>query len=143
MATRGPLGRVLDVGTGTGILAIAARRLGASSVFAVDLDPESVTSARRHAHLNGVTFRLLRGDGGQPFRSAAFDVVLANISAPLLIERCEEIGRLAKAGGTLVLAGLLVTDLPAVTEAYSRWGRGRETEDGEWASLTVRAGVRP
>jgi ribosomal protein L11 methyltransferase len=101
-----------------------------------------VISARRHAQLNGVTLRLLRGDGGQPFRAGAFDLVLANISAPLLVERCEEIGRLARPGGALVLAGLLVTDLPAVAQAYARWGAAIPTVDGEWASLAIRQGAR-
>lgn len=141
LAALGPLGRVLDVGTGTGILAIAARRLGASPVVAADVDPESVVSARRHAQLNGVSLHLLRGDGGQPFRAGAFDLVLANISAPLLVERSDEIGRLLRPGGSLVLAGLLVADLPAVAGAYARWGAHTAREDGEWASLIVRRGA--
>lgn len=142
LAAEGPLGRVVDVGTGTGILAIAARRLGASFVVALDVDPESVASARRHSQLNDVTLRVLQGDGGRPFRPAAFDVVLANISAPLLLERRAEIARLAAPGGTLVLAGLLVTDLPAVEEAYAPFGVATATQDGEWASLCVRRPTR-
>jgi ribosomal protein L11 methyltransferase len=63
-ATRGPLGRVLDVGGGTGILAVAAALLGAPRVAAVDIDPDAVESARLHARLNDVAPRLVQGDGG-------------------------------------------------------------------------------
>src|SRR5206468_6346381 len=61
-AGRAPLGRVLDLGTGTGILAVAASRLGATAVTAVDLDPEAVGSARHHARLNGVELHIVRAD---------------------------------------------------------------------------------
>jgi len=64
LAGERPLGHVLDVGTGTGILAVAARRLGASSAVAADLDPEAVDSARLHARLNGTDYAVVRADGG-------------------------------------------------------------------------------
>jgi ribosomal protein L11 methyltransferase len=90
-----------------------------------------------------VTLRVLLGDGGGPFRPAAFDVVLANISAPLLVERAAEIGGLAAPAGVLVLAGLLVTDIAAVQEAYAPWGTATVAQDGEWASLCVRRPAGP
>lgn len=135
LAARRPLGRVLDLGSGTAILAIAAVRLGARSVVASDVDPEAVASSRAHSRLNGARVGIVRADGAAPFRAAGFDVVVANLTAPLLLERAAEIQRLVAPGGTLALSGLLVDDLPAVEAAY---GAGRSLGrriDGEWAAL--------
>jgi ribosomal protein L11 methyltransferase len=105
LAARAPLGRVLDLGAGSGILAIAALRLGAQRATAIDLDPEAVVSAAHHARLNGVGPDLLRGDGAGPFRPAAFDTIVANVSAPLLWSRSREIVGLLRPAGVLVLSG--------------------------------------
>ncbi len=132
------LGRVLDVGTGTGILAVAARRLGASGVVAADLDPEATESARRHARLNGVDLAVVRADGGAAFRPRAFDVVLANLSAPLLRARASELVAPARAGGALVLSGMLAEDVPAMMAACAHAGSLTPRVDGEWACLVGR-----
>jgi ribosomal protein L11 methyltransferase len=130
-----PLGRVLDLGAGTGLLACAAARLGAASVVASDLDPEATASARAHARLNGVGLHVVRADGGRAFLPGGFDLVLANLTAPLLIERAPEIEALCAPRAALVLSGVLQADLPAVLEAYRRRGTPRERSDGEWAAL--------
>jgi ribosomal protein L11 methyltransferase len=132
------MGRLLDVGTGSGILAIAASRLGARLAVGVDVDAESIESASRHAALNRVSVRLVRGDGGAGFRPASFDTVVANISAPLLRERRAELQRLLAPSGTLVLSGLLAADVPDLRAAYSPCGASSTLEDGEWAALIVR-----
>jgi ribosomal protein L11 methyltransferase len=137
-ATQRPLRRVLDVGTGTGLLAVAAARLGAAFVAGVDNDPEAVASARGHAELNAVHVHVLLGDGARPFRDGLFDLVLANLMAPLLVERRDELTSLLVPEGTLVLSGLLVSDLTDVKSAYAPLGRAREATDGEWAALTFR-----
>jgi ribosomal protein L11 methyltransferase len=136
LAGRGPLGRVLDLGTGSGILAVAAARLGAPRVTAVDLDPEAIASARHHARLNGVALRLVRADLARALRPGAFDLVLANVSATLLLERRHEI--LALEAPVLVLSGLLVADARAVREAYGRAGDVELRQEGEWAALLAR-----
>jgi len=137
------LGLVLDVGTGTGLLAIAAMRLGASAAFAVDNDPECTAAARNHADLNAARIRVVRGDGAAAFRPAAFDVVVANITAPLLAARCEEIATRLAPSGVLVLSGLLAEDVRAITSAYGTLGPSRVLADGEWAALVFhRAGSR-
>jgi ribosomal protein L11 methyltransferase len=136
---RGPLGRVIDIGTGTGLLAVAAARRGAGLVAAVDNDPEAVASARRHADLNSVCLLVVLGDGARPFRDSAFDLVLANLMAPLLIERRHELASLLAPAGTLVLSGLLRSDLPEVAAAYEHLGRPDLTAEGEWAALTFRS----
>ena len=132
-----PLGRVLDVGAGTGILAIAARRLGATVTAAVDLDPEATASCVTHARLNQVPLAVVQGDGGRAFGPAHFDVLLANLMAPLLIERSAELRALCAHGATLILSGLLAEDVPAVTDAYAA-GTVEARVDGEWAALRIR-----
>jgi ribosomal protein L11 methyltransferase len=126
--------RVLDIGTGTGILAVAAALLGAPRVTGIETDPEALSSARAHARLNHVPLDLVMADGGRGLRAGAFDLVLANITAPLLRERCEEISALPRAGGVLVLSGLLAEEADAVRVAYGRCGRPETTYDGEWAA---------
>jgi ribosomal protein L11 methyltransferase len=137
-ARAGPLGHVLDVGTGSGILAVAAVRLGARRVTAIELDAEALPVARRHAQLNRAPIRLVRGDGARAVRAAAFDVVLANISAPLLIERSRELADRLRPRGLLVLSGLLAEDVPDVRAAYADRGDVEVRIDGLWAALSVR-----
>ena len=138
-AAEGSLGWVADIGAGSGILAVAAARLGATRVVALDLDDEAVPVAVRHAALNDVPVHLVRGDGGRPLRRRAFDVVLANLTAPLLRERADELALLARAGGVVVLSGLLVEDVAEVRAAWAPHadGIGVITE-GAWAALAVR-----
>lgn len=135
LAGRRALGRTLDLGSGTGLLAVAAARLGAGPVVASDLDPEATSASRTHARLNAVRLQIVRGDGGAAFRPASFDLVLANLMAPLLIERSAEIRGLLARRGALVLSGLLVGDLPEVRDAYADAGTPLERRDGEWVAL--------
>lgn len=141
-ARRRALGRVLDVGTGTGLLALAAAKRGAVLVAGVDCDPEAVAAAQRHAVLNGVSLRLVQGDAGRPFRLSRFDLVLANLTAPLLLVRHSELAGLLAPEGTLVLSGLLDAHVAAVTAAYHTLGPPVVTTDGEWAALLFRRGNR-
>ncbi len=117
---------VLDIGTGSGILAIAAVKLGYQPVEAFDFDPIAVRVARENARQNGVAsmIRLARRDltrlsrRGQP----RYDVVCANLLAELLIaERARILSRL-QPGGRLVVAGVLVPQFAAVQEAYEADG---------------------
>ena len=128
--------RVLDIGTGTGILAIAAARLGASLVVGSDYDPEALLSARHHAMLNEVPLALVEDDGGAAFQAQSFDLVLANLSAPLLRAHAHGIAGLVGPAGTLVLAGLLTADAASVRVAYATLGTPRERREGEWSALT-------
>lgn len=136
-ASRGPLGRVLDVGGGTGILAVAAALLGASPVTAVDIDPDAVESARLHARLNHVEPWLVQGDGGRPFAAHRFDLVVANLTAPLLLERRHEIAGLCAPGASAVLAGFLGDDAPEIAAAYAALGASDVRSDGDWAALVM------
>ena len=135
LAAQRPRGAVLDYGCGSGILAIAARLLGASRVVGVDLDPAAVETARSNASANGVvaTFGLPDLDAAQ----GCFDVVVANILArPLVVLAPLLLARL-RPGGRLVLSGILDRQAVEVVQAYrggadmSHYG-----EPGEWVCLT-------
>ncbi len=117
---------LLDIGTGSGLLAIAAVKLGYKPVEAYDFDPDSVRVARANARLNGVARALRispRDLTCEPRRSVQkFDVVCANLIHDLLIaERARIVDRL-RPGGTLVLAGILRAQFPAVARAYRAAG---------------------
>ena len=135
LAARRPLGRTLDLGSGTALLAIAAERLGGGPVVASDIDPEATLASRHHAALNGAQVRVVRADAAAGFRAGAFDLVLANLMALLLVDRAAQIQELVAPGGALVLSGLLLGDVPPVRAAFAGCGTPREERLGEWAAL--------
>lgn len=136
LAEERALGRVLDVGAGTGILGMVAARLGATLVVASDNDAEALASSRQHAALNGVRLALLRADGGRAIRPGRFDVLVANLMAPLLIERADELGALF--GRSAVLAGLLTNEVDDVRTAFRAFDPDPHVECmGEWAALCL------
>lgn len=111
----------LDVGTGSGILAISAAKLGYSPVHAFDFDSASVRVARANAAKNGVQrhVRIARQDLARlPLRvEANYDVVCANLTCDLLLQQLRRILNRLRAEGVLVLAGILKTQFPAVRRA--------------------------
>jgi ribosomal protein L11 methyltransferase len=134
--------RMLDVGTGTGILSVAAALLGWRRVAAVDCDPDAVASARRHALLNEIRLDLVAGDGARPFAPSVFDLVVANLTAPLLLERRDELLAAASARrATVVLSGFLESDLSTLSGSYAAAGDAQVDVEGEWACIALR--VRP
>jgi ribosomal protein L11 methyltransferase len=139
--------RILDLGTGSGILAMAAARLLHRPVLASDIDPWSVRVAAENAALNGVG-RLVhsrQGDGWHdPALRAAgpFDLVFANILARPLCRMAKDLAAHLAPGGTAILAGLLQTQARLVLAAHRRRGlvlEGRVRE-GPWTTLVLRAG---
>lgn len=130
----------LDIGTGSGILAIAAARLGYDPVEAFDFDPDCVRVARENAALNGVDHRLvpsLADITRVPRRpKQVFDVVAANLIYDLLIAERDRITARVKPGGSLILAGILATQFDAVSEAYAAagWRCVRARTVNEWRS---------
>lgn len=138
-----PLGHVLDLGAGTGILAVAALRLGARSAIALDVDAEAIDSVRRHALLNGVALPAVRGDGPRPFREGAFDLILANVTLPLLLGQREAIVAALRPGGAAVLSGFLVDDAAALRAAYSAFGSAEVLTAGDWAAALFSRTGRP
>jgi ribosomal protein L11 methyltransferase len=139
LAARRPLGRTLDLGSGTALLAVAAARLGAGPLVASDIDPEATAASSLHARLNDARIHVVRADGGAPFRPGSFDLVLANLMALLLIDRAAEIRALLAPGGALVVSGLLLDDVAPVAAAFVSCGAPRERRQGEWAALVFDA----
>jgi ribosomal protein L11 methyltransferase len=111
--------RVLDYGCGSGILALAALKLGAASACAVDVDPQALIATRDNARRNGLAGRLEIREGGDA-ASGPFDLVLANILAGPLRQLAPELARLCPAG-TVLLAGLLDAQAAEVADAYGPW----------------------
>jgi len=138
-AMRAALGRrstVLDVGCGSGVLAVAACLLGAASARAIDISPASVPTTRANADTNGVGDRVevsmtpLAGVDGE------FDIVVANILAPTLIDLADDLIRVTASGGALVISGVLADRHDHVEAALAPLRRtARATLDG-WAALT-------
>jgi len=129
---------VLDYGCGSGILAIAAGRLGAGRVVGTDVDPQALVASRANAQRNRVDASFV------PIESLtegeAFDVIVANILANPIIALAPSFARRSRQGGRIVLSGILDAQADAIIEAYARWFNIRvcESEDG-WVAL---AGLR-
>ena len=115
----------LDIGTGSGILAIAAAKLGYAPVRAVDFDPEAVRIARENARRNRVQISITRRDITQwPAREGRenYGVVCANLTADLLLAESKQIVARLQPDGRLVLAGILRGQFPEIEKAYRRLG---------------------
>lgn len=112
-----PGARVIDFGCGSGILGIAAAKLGAARVDAFDIDPQALIATRDNAAANGVSEKVHTHDRGESLPRGA-DLVLANILSGPLIDLAPRIAGLVRPGGRLVLAGLLVTQADEVASAY-------------------------
>jgi ribosomal protein L11 methyltransferase len=143
-----PKGPLLDVGTGSGVLAIAAARLGFAPVVGVDHERESIAAARRNAAANGVAIELRRldlrseplpaMDGGGPAGPRA-PVVVANLLRPLLLDLARTLPRAPR---HLIAGGLLAGELDEVTDAFgARLGLRelRRRRSGEWAAAWLGA----
>jgi ribosomal protein L11 methyltransferase len=130
-------GSLLDVGTGSGVLAIAATLLGFRPVLALDDDPEAIEVAAGNIALNGLesAIELLTGTAGQV--EGRFSVVIANIQAIPLIGMASDLIRLAAPAGRVVLSGILIEQGGDVATAYEEMGLIRQNtiEAGEWCLL--------
>jgi ribosomal protein L11 methyltransferase len=142
--------RILDVGTGSGVLAIAAARALHARTVASDIDPEAVSVARANAQLNGAgnAIRILRATGLRHHaiaEAAPYDLIFANILArPLLALSGGLTGILAR-GGTLVLSGLTLDQRREVSAAYRNRGLipTPPLRLGNWATLVFTKAKRP
>jgi len=141
---RGRPSRVLDVGTGTGVLAIAAARGAKVEVLASDIDPVSVLAARGNARLNraGEFVRIIHAAGLKDERfagNAPYDLILANILPRPLIAMATDLIALSPSGGTVVLSGILKPYARLVEAQYRARGLvlvSRQLIDN-WVTLTL------
>ena len=126
--------RLVDVGTGSGVLAIAAVLLGAGSVEGIDYDEDALTSARESVAVNGLSGRIrLRAADIRSDRTAAADVVTANLTGALLVAVAPELASIADAGGSLILSGFQPPEAASVVAAFAPFATVASLiVDGEW-----------
>lgn len=134
----------LDLGTGSGVLAIAASKLGAGKVYALDIDFDAVQIARQNAGINRLNSRakFICGpwQAAAGFRSTPFDLIAANLITPIIIEVLTHgLTGILKKGGTLILSGVRSNKLPIVIETASQSGCRvvRKGTYGRWAALIL------
>jgi ribosomal protein L11 methyltransferase len=131
----------LDLGTGSGILAIAARKLGARKVEGCDFDPHAVRTAKENVELNAagpIPIRKTDVLAWTPKRT--WDVVAANLFSQVLIQASEAIAKAVRPGGSLILSGILLIQEKEVIAAFKRLGFQFEAaiHKGKWVSLQAR-----
>lgn len=136
-----PSDRVLDVGTGSGVLAMVALRLGAAEAVGVDFDPVAIDCARHYAQVNGfddrLTLKVGNARGEQPHDRFAPTLVLANLDRQTLLDAGETLCRYATGGGRLLLSGALIeqrTEIEAAYAAYGVYVKAARVRDG-WIAL--------
>ena len=132
--------RVLDIGTGSGVLALAAWKLGAGDVVAIDNDPDALDNARENIARNGAapSIDIIQDDlGGLRIQRA--DVVLANLTGAVLVRYAAELRSLAMDGGYLILSGFAPEDVAVIRTAFAGLEVIEEQVEGEWAAICLRA----
>lgn len=137
LAPRGRAWTFLDWGSGTGILSIAAAKLGATAI-GIEIDDDANAAATRNAALSGVADRVRFGHDDP---GGVHDLVVANILRDVLLALAGDIARGVVTGGTLVLSGLVSTDVPPITARYAPLLGGRRPEVYElssWRALVWR-----
>lgn len=136
---------VLDHGTGTGVLAIFAKKMGARYVLAIDIDDKSVENAKENAALNNVDIDVRLGDSVPPFRGepterGCYDLILANIHRNILLANMPAYAAHLNNGGELWLSGFYETDVPALQSAAEKDGLTLidVLANGEWRLMRCR-----
>lgn len=132
---------VADVGCGSGILGITAIKLGAQCCIMSDIDSQAVKAAGENAALNGVSERaqIYCGDLAQCFEGVA-DVVVANITADILLRLKQQLGGLVKQGGFVIISGLINKRADEVAKAYqSGFELLDRIKEGEWQAMLLKA----
>ena len=135
---------VLDLGSGSGILTIAAIKLGAEQVIALDIDGQAVSAARRNFRRLGINKRVKLGQGSVPHPTArpeSIDLAVANISARGVVDRCPFISTALKPGAWFIASGLLSTQKQEVAVALEPLGFSliNEWPQEDWVTLLYKA----
>jgi ribosomal protein L11 methyltransferase len=129
--------RVLDVGCGSGVLAIAAVLLGAASASGVDIDPIAIEATEANAARNDLTGRVTARVGSLPSGEPPFDVVLANLIAGVLVPLAPALRDEMRPGGTLLASGIFIDREAEVRTAFESIGLvvGERTAEGDWVAV--------
>ena len=134
---------VIDVGTGSGILMVAANKLGAKEIWGVDIDPDACEVAKEKLILNGITdenTKVLVGNLLNVVENKTFDVVVANILADVILMLLKDISKVIKKDGILILSGIIEDKKNLVINACEKEGLEllEVQEDKEWVALSLR-----
>lgn len=131
--------RVLDVGTGSGVLALAAWKLGAGDVVAVDNDADALDNARDNIARNGAAASIdIIRDDLDTLRIQRADIVLANLTGAVLVRYAADLRGLAIEGGYLVLSGFAPQDVAVIQTAFAGLTIIQTMAEGEWAAVCLR-----
>jgi ribosomal protein L11 methyltransferase len=130
---------MLDVGTGSGIVSIAAAKLGVERIVAIDIDPTALSCARKNAGINRVTHRVAVGDERLEEIGEQFDLIIANILSEILLKLRRDLLKRLSARGILVLSGILAQDAHKLENAFSskKYRLLDSVLQGEWACLVL------
>lgn len=132
---------MLDVGTGSGVLSIAAAKLGAERIVAIDIDPIAAEIARRNCDSNGVSAGIEISAGVlDPSHPGRYDLVVSNISTPANTALAESFGAVVNPGGDLILSGILAVDAPGVVAAMNAHGFDQLSiaEERDWCCIHLK-----
>jgi ribosomal protein L11 methyltransferase len=135
-----PKWRVLDVGTGTGILGISAAKLGASTVLCVDIDPQAVEIAHKNVAVNHVGDRVVIVNSDVARIKGSFELIVANLTAETLIKIKSHLVKMMEKGGYLVISGIIEKNRQDVEKAFTRDDliQHRVIADKEWVCYVYR-----
>ena len=128
---------VLDVGTGSGVLAIAASLLGASRSVGIDDDADAITAAHENLQLNPQAEATLLVADLRATDVGSADIVIANLTGGLLISAARALQDLVARGGSLVLSGLMAVEETDVLAAFPAWSVNYRSEEDEWLSVVI------
>jgi ribosomal protein L11 methyltransferase len=125
----------LDVGTGSGVLAIAMSRLGAAPVLGIDDDLDALHAAEENLLLNRATDVTLRASDARAMEPGTFNIVTANLTGAFLVESAAQLRALTAPGGRLILSGFMREEEDAVLAAYSGLTISTRSEEDEWVCV--------
>ena len=132
---------IIDMGTGTGILAILAAMRGANPVEAIEIDPMAHINAVENVKLNGhPEINVILGDASALSNVQPADILLANINRNIIVGDMESYAKALKSGGTMILSGFYEEDIPVVAQAAKHYGLKQTdyTTRDRWASLSLK-----